>query len=485
MRAAVQRLLLGGLAGKLLGLLREVLLAAAYGTGAPAVANRVAQSATLVPVDLLTADVLTSGFLPLHARLRHADPARAAALFHRLRAALWVLAAVLTGGLLVAAPLVVDLLAPGLGAGTAATATAFVRTSALGVPSYLQFALLSCLEVSHGSFRLSSLRATGQNAGALAALGLAWWLGEPLVLAGGFALAYLLLHAWAEVSLRRRGLLPARPASGSGAGLPGELWRRLRPLLLLPLALQASVVAERVVASLMGEDVVAAVDYARFVATTGVNLLAVPLGLAGLAVLSTLAADAARERLAQLLPPLLLVVAALSVVLTAEAAGVVEVLYARGAFDDRAVATSASVLAGLGAGFWAQSVSYVLVKALTAQDRNRAAATSLLAGLVVALAVNVCLHDVLGPVVLGLATSAGAVVSCAVAAARLGVGRVLVRWGAACLPVAALSWLAAACAPGSGWAGLAVGAACALGVWVLAALALPPWRRVAAGVLRG
>ncbi|NAZ77513.1 hypothetical protein GTQ99_19150 [Kineococcus sp. T13] len=203
MRAAVQRLLLGGLAGKLLGLLREVLLAAAYGTGAPAVANRVAQSATLVPVDLLTADVLTAGFLPLHARLRGADPARAAALFHGLRRALWALAAVLTGGLLVAAPAVVDLLAPGLGAGTAATATAFVRVGALGVPSYLQFALLSCLEVSHGSFRLSSLRASGQNAGALAALGLAWWLGEPLVLAGGFALSYLLLHAWAEVALRR------------------------------------------------------------------------------------------------------------------------------------------------------------------------------------------------------------------------------------------------------------------------------------------
>ncbi|NAZ77342.1 hypothetical protein GTQ99_18215, partial [Kineococcus sp. T13] len=277
----------------------------------------------------------------------------------------------------------------------------------------------------------------------------------------------------------------ARPAAGGGAGLPGQLWRRLRPLLPLPVALQASVVAERVVASLMGEEVVAAVDYARFVATTGVNLLAVPLGLAGLAVLSTLAVDAARERLVQLLPPLLLLVAALSVVLTAEAEAVVEVLYARGAFDDRAVATSASVLAGLGAGFWAQSVSYVLVKALSAQDRNRAAATSLLAGLVVALAVNVLLHAALGPVVLGLAASAGALVSCAVAAGRLGVGGVLVRWGAACLPVAALSWLAAACAPGSGWAGLAAGACCALGVWVLAVLVLPPWRRVAAAALRG
>lgn len=184
MRAAVQRLVLGGLAGKLLGMLREVLLAAAYGTGIPATATRVAQTGTLMPVDFFTADVLTAGFLPLHKELLSTDPARAATLFHGLRTALWVLSGILTVGLLVFARPAVDLLAPGLDAEAATASAEFLRVMAVGIPSYLQFSLLSYLEISHDGFRLSSARATAQNLGMLASLGLAWLLHRPVVLAG-------------------------------------------------------------------------------------------------------------------------------------------------------------------------------------------------------------------------------------------------------------------------------------------------------------
>ncbi|MCI2240553.1 hypothetical protein MO973_01650 [Paenibacillus sp. TRM 82003] len=488
MRSAVQRLFWGGLAGKLLGLVREVLLAAAYGTGAPAVAARVAQTATLVPVDLVTADALSAGFLPVHARLRRHDPARAAALFHALRAVLLVLALAVTAALLLLAGPVVDLLAPGLDDGTAATAATFLRVMALGLPSYLQFALLSYLEASHGSFRLSSARPTAQNTGMVAGLAVAWWLSTPVALAWGFPAAYVALHAWAHFSLHRRGLLPPpRWERRAARDALVQLWRRVRPLLLLPLVLQSSVVVERVVASLLGDGVVAAVDYARFVATTGVNLLAVPLGLAGLAVLPELSAPDARERLERLVPAVLVVVVPLSAVLAVDAAGVVHVLYGRGAFDAAAVATSGQVLTGFAVGFWAQALSYVLVKALNARDRNRAAVTALAAGLAVTLAVDLTLPTVLGPVALGLAVSAGAVVTTALAARTLGVGAVLVRCAALCAPGALLVALAAALVgavvPGT-WAGLALGSAAALVVWGLHVACVPALRRALAQVLR-
>jgi peptidoglycan biosynthesis protein MviN/MurJ (putative lipid II flippase) len=483
MRSAVQRLVLGGLLGKLLGLLREVLLAAVYGTGIPATATRVAQTGTLVPVDFFTADVLTAGFLPRHKELLRTDPARAATLFHGLRTALWVLAGVLTVGLLVLARPAVDLLAPGLDAGAARASTEFLRVMAVGIPSYLQFSLLSYLEISHDAVRLSSARATVQNLGMLASLGLAWVLHQPVVLAGGFAAAYVVLHVWGSVSVRRRGFLPGVSGVG-GRELLGRLWRRLRPLLLLPLVLQGSVVTERIVASLLGDQVVAAVDYARFVASTGVNLIAVPLGLAGLAALSGLDGSVARERLAGILPGLLLVVAPISVVLTVGSSQLVEVLYARGAFDARAVATSASVLTGLGVGFWAQSCAYVLVKALNAANRNAVAAGSSLAGLAVTLAVNVSLHTLLGPVTLGLAASAGAVATAAVAAHVLGVSATLWRWTGACVPVALLAWGASAWAPAQGWPGLVVLGGCVLAVFGLAVLVLRPWRRVVLALVR-
>ncbi|PRY11419.1 lipid II flippase MurJ [Kineococcus rhizosphaerae] len=484
MRQAVRRLVLGGLVGKLLGLLREVLLAAAYGTGAPVTATRVAQTATLSPVDLFTADVLTAGFLPLH---RGLDPARAAVLFRGLRTALWALAAVLTVGLLAGARPVVGLVAPGLDPSTAASAALFLQLTALGIPSYLQFSLLSYLEMSHGGFTLSSVRATVQNAGLIASLAAAWLLHRPVLVATGFAAAYLGLHAWGHVSLRRRGLLPPvfHVEPGVGRELRHRLWVRLRPLLLLPVVLQSSVVLERVVASLLGEEVVAAVDYARFVATTGVNLLAVPLGLAGLAVLAGLDASAARARLAPVLPGLLLVVVPASVVLVVGAAPVVEVLYARGAFDARAVRTSAAVLAGFGVGFWAQSTAYVLVKALNAAGRNAVAALALVAGLLVTVAVNVGLHGVLGPVTLGLATSAGSVVTTVVAARALGVGGFLLRWTASCLPVAVVAGCAAHVVPWGGLPGCAAIGAVVLAVFAGACALVPGWRRVVRGLVSG
>ncbi|MEZ0166481.1 lipid II flippase MurJ [Kineococcus sp. LSe6-4] len=480
----VRRLVLGGLAGKLLGMLREVLLAAAYGTGVPATATRVAQTGTLVPVDFFTADVLSAGFLPLHKELLRTDPDRAHELFRALRRALWVLSAVLVVALVTGAGTVVGLLAPGLEPATAAASAQFLRVMALGVPSYLQFSLLSYLEMSHGGFRLAGVRATVQNLGMVAALGAAWLLGEPVVLASGFALAYVGLHAWGLGQVAD--LLPAGSTTGTREALR-RVWRRVRPLLLLPVVLQGSVVAERVVASLLGDEVVAAVDYARFVATTGVNLLAVPLGLAGLAALAGLDRADARERLAGTVPGLLLVVAPVSVVLTVGSAPVVQVLYGRGAFDASAVATSAAVLTGFGVGFWAQSCAYVLVKALNAAGRNRTAAGALLAGLAVTLGVNLSLHAVLGPVTLGLAASAGALVTTVLAARPLGVAGLLARWVLACLPVAAAAgvlgwWVGRGL---EGWPALLAVTGSVAAVWAAAGLGVGPWRRVGRDVVRG
>src|SRR6266498_5028457 len=64
------RLVLGGMAGKVLGLLRETLLAALFGAGRVVAANRVALTATFIPVNFFTADALSAGFLPLYVRYR-------------------------------------------------------------------------------------------------------------------------------------------------------------------------------------------------------------------------------------------------------------------------------------------------------------------------------------------------------------------------------------------------------------------------------
>src|SRR5690242_15376074 len=81
-------LLTGGLLGKVAGLARELLLAAFYGTGDVVAAFRIAQAASLVPVNFITSDALNAGFLPLYQGRRDDDPDDAHALYRAAHLAL-------------------------------------------------------------------------------------------------------------------------------------------------------------------------------------------------------------------------------------------------------------------------------------------------------------------------------------------------------------------------------------------------------------
>jgi putative peptidoglycan lipid II flippase len=189
-----------------------------------------------------------------------------------------------------------------------------------------------------------------------------------------------------------------------------DSWRILKPLLALPLLMQGGFVVERAIASLIGVRVVASVDYAKFITETGMALLAIPLGLAGLSAWSGLDPDALKERLQKIVPFILIVTVPFSSFLLFHNRLLVKVLYARGAFDAESTTITASVLAGLAAGFWAQVAGYVLIKALNSQLRNREVVLFVAAALSANILVIVSLFKVLGPLALGLGASVNGVI---------------------------------------------------------------------------
>src|SRR6266498_1519577 len=126
------RLVLGGMAGKVLGLLRETLLAALFGAGRVVAANRVALTATFIPVNFFTADALSAGFLPLYVRYRKEGSAMASALYRGVRLVLAALSLLLMVVLLLGADIWVGLLAPGFDSETAHIAATMLRVAALG-----------------------------------------------------------------------------------------------------------------------------------------------------------------------------------------------------------------------------------------------------------------------------------------------------------------------------------------------------------------
>jgi putative peptidoglycan lipid II flippase len=469
------KLFWGSLAGKLVGALREVLLAALFGTSGVVAALRAAQSATLIPVNFFTADSLSAGFLPLYSRYHQIDPRRAGALFWWVAGLLLLASLVVLGILLLGVSSWISLLVPGFGRDEREQTIQFVRIMGLGVPFYIAGGLFSYLEMGHGSYGLASARATLQSAGMIVGTLAAYVLQAPSLLAWGFTAAYLVFALWGGIRVVRRGWAP-RPQGLTRVemrDIGAEFWGVVKPLLLLPLLLQGNIAAERAVASLLGVDVSAALDYAKFITDTGVLLLAVPLGLAGLSAISRMSASETTELLARVIPPLLLATIPVSVALAMHGQLVVSIIYQRGNFGEASTTLTKTILWGFAIGFWAQVVSYVLMKALSAQLRNREVFRFMAIALVCNAAVNFGLYRWLGPVVLGLGGCVYGAVLLALSARALGVQY---------LVASRLIWLAVGSAaygpmtlliPSRGWAGV-VSAGALFAVYWIAYVALVP-----------
>jgi putative peptidoglycan lipid II flippase len=481
---ATRALMRGGILGKLFGIMRELILAALFGTSAQIDAYRAALTGTMIPANFFLNDSLNAGFIPLYTRYLREDRAKADALFWSLNLLLGVAGLMVTGALLVAAGPAVRLLVPGFSAEALALTAQFVRVMALGLPFYIQSALFAYLEMGHARYTLQSLRASAQSVGLIAGTLLAFWLRQPVWLAWGFTGAYVVFAVTGGIVLWRARLL-AWPGTWSwpAAGLiMGEFGRVIRPLLLLPVMMQGNTAVERIVASLLGVGVVASLDYAKMIAETGLVLIAVPVGLASLAELSRVDAEVARERLGRILTPMLLLLVPLSAFLALNCEQVVRLLYRRGAFNEESVALTQAILLGSSVGFWAWIISAVFVKALNAQMRNREAVLFMGVAFGINVTFNLCAWRYLGPITLGLGTSIYALVLFALSARALHLGDALRRCAAPLVPGVVLYIALARWVRGSGPAWFAAAAGLFAVYWLAFVMLVPSMRNVVSAV---
>src|SRR6185295_15265638 len=152
-----------------------------------------------------------------------------------------------------------------------------------------------------------------------------------LFIAGGFLVAYVALTARGLTSALAQGMR-AWPRPGEWAevrALTVPVWRSVRLLMLVPLLLQVHFIIERRVASLVGADAVAALDYVRFLSDTAVLLLAVPIGLAGLGTIPQLSKPRFRKLAARSMRMLLYIGMPLSLALVLHAELAVQIVFGR------------------------------------------------------------------------------------------------------------------------------------------------------------
>jgi putative peptidoglycan lipid II flippase len=408
MFAAARTLLFGGAASKALGVAREVLTAALFGTGAIAVAYRLAQAAFLIPLHGFFSETFNAGFTPAYARSRRNHAERSRVLFAAMHAVVLVVSLCVGALLALVASRWVGLLAPGFDAPTAAMASQMVAVLALAMPCYALTGLYAAAEIAAGDARMAAARAAAQNIGLIAGTALAWQLDSPVYIAVGFLAAYAALASWGFWRTMTNGLRPW-PRLGEWALAREELhtvWRAVRLLLLVPVLLQVHFVIERRVASLVSDGAVAALDYARFLSDTAVLLLAVPFGLAGLGAMATMSDARFRAAARRAMGMLVYAGLPLSVAAAVHGETIVRAVFARGAFDGESVAATAAILQWLALGLWAQLVGYAGAKFLSARNGNARLIGVYAAAVICNVGLNLALYPIFGEAALGISAAA-------------------------------------------------------------------------------
>ncbi|WP_157631796.1 lipid II flippase MurJ [Catelliglobosispora koreensis] len=467
--------------------MREVLLAALFGVGKVVAANRIALTATFIPVNFFTSDALTAGFLPLYITYRRDNPEYADALYRSVRMILLALSICLTGALLLGSSLWVAFLGPGLDHTTASIAATMLQVAAIGIPFYVMYNLNALVALAHDDVRLVNIRASFQSIGLIAGTLAAYWTGEFAMLAWGFTVPYAGLALWGSYWIRRR---KYRQTGGAKLISPSPhrivlagFWQRLRPLLLVPVILQGSIAVERIVGSLLGIEVVAATEYARYIVDSCMALLAAPLGLASLASFSRLSASEAASRLRQLAPPVLLAMLPLSLMIGINSTEIVRIVYGRGQFDQQAVDVSATLLTGFAIGIWAHVLGYCFVKVLNAKGANRRVAMIMATSFITAIGMNLALYKHWGAFTIGAAYSVCGIIMLLASAWALSVGRFTVRLLCLLSPGVLLTGLAGSAASGPGLARLLLSCIAVAVVFIGYCIAIPGLRSYLTAVL--
>lgn len=393
----------GNFLGKVIGLIREAIIASLYGTSSVVGAFRISQSVSLIPVNFFTSDTLNAGFIPLYKRLKKVDDDKSQSLFWFLHITLGVTAFIIFLILYFFAEKAVIFIAPGIGNNDIKLASQFVRIIASCLPFYVLSALYANLAIANNLYFLVAVRPTIQSIGVIAGVLLSYFLDNVLFFAWGFFLAYVYLFLYSLYSLWVKSLLYFRFSYVKVVSL--ELWVIIRPLLFLPVFLQGNIIVERIVASFLGIEVIAAIDYAKFITETGMVLLAIPIGIAGLSQFSSLSLNDTKDRLRTLLPIVLILTIPASFFLSINSEVLVSILFERGAFTQDSVFLTANILFGLSFGFWAQVLSYILLKAMSANFKNREVFLFMIIAVLINSIFNFTFYRYFGPVTLGLGVS--------------------------------------------------------------------------------
>jgi len=385
-------LISGALASKVLGFGREILMANVLGASLVADGFRGAVTAVMLPLAFLQNESVPAIMIPMHR-----DAMKTGNAPQRLGALTVAVTAVAVLLMLIIELLGENWIHAFVGGFTAegrSLTLDFVRIMALGMPASAMINVLAAGEIALGRTRLTNVRASILNIAVLIGIALLTVSGNFHTLAWSFSIAFNVLGAWGLYTMWREGVISFRGLTLADVAASGrEFLRRLRPLLALPLAEQANVWAERLLASRLTTGAVASLDYARTLTESALLLISQPVGLA---VLSSHPPKDPAAQVESIARPILALAMPASAFLVMFAPDIVRLVFFRGAFNEHAVALTSQALRGIAFGLWASTLAWILIRILNGAGRNFAAAVIIVTAYLVNIAVNVLTLHVMG-----------------------------------------------------------------------------------------
>lgn len=389
------RMMLGTLASRILGLLREVLTAGFFGATRSLDAFYVSYTLANLARQLLAEGALSASFVPVFSRVLKRDGEKAAGGLARQVMAILIIACMVAvaAGILIS-PLLVRIIAPGFEAGQHALAVALTRAMFPFLLIVSVGALAMGVLNSLGSFFIPAVAPAASNFAYILILiamrrHLSVWTLVAAVLAGG---ACNMLLQWSWSARLGTPLLPAKPDLSNP-----DLRETLS--LFFPYAAglslnQINPIISRVLASFLEGGVISVLNYADRIIQLPLGLFVIAISQAVLPMLSRVdeadtegfqffIRDALRFNLFVVLP------AALGLVLLARP--IVHALLVRGAFGEWAWEATAGALACYALGLPGIACNTVIMRALYARSLPRAAVSVTLFTVVVNLAAGVFL----------------------------------------------------------------------------------------------
>jgi len=367
---------------RIAGLVRERVIAHYLGLSPAAAALRAAMRIPNLLQNLLGEGVLSASFIPVYVKLRAEGKPEAAAKVARVIGTLLALVASVIAlvGVFVADPLV-DLLAPGFEDSTRDLTVQLVRIMFPGTALLVMSAW--CLGVlnSHGKFFLSYVSPVLWNA---ALIGAAIAAGAKLTSDGDIAVylawgavigsaAQFLIQVPTVIALLR-GVTPSLDTGTEGVA---ATLRAFLPVLIGRGSVQISAYIDQIVASYLGESIVAAMFFAQTLYLLPVSLFGIAISAAELPEMAGgLGDDDTRakhlqDRLRSSLRRVIFLVVPSAVAFAAIGGAIVTLLFQTGRFDHRDSELVWMILAGSAIGLVPNTLGRLLGSALYALQQPK------------------------------------------------------------------------------------------------------------------